>query len=100
MRTIIAGAALAVMLAGPAGAAECKVEEFRSRLGIAVPIVEGVSNCERGAATIRAYDGEGEGRKFLGATATRFFGHVFRARIEGLTEDPARLRFKFTSTGR
>lgn len=134
MRTIIAAAALAVALAGPAAAdgkieetpldygglaadparrtpepllpppelaaAECKVEEFRSRLGITLLVVEGVSNCERGTATIRAYDGEGEGREFLGATATPFFGHVFRGVIEGVTKDPARLRFKFTIRGR
>lgn len=81
-----------MILAGAAAAHDtspgaCKIEDWRFLSVIAGMVaIEGVTTCTEGKMHMRLYEGEGEDRRFLGASTTYFEGHVFDAMFMDVAE--------------
>lgn len=92
-RIALCALAAGMILAAPAAQAHdtspgaCQIEDWRfvSVIGGFVSI-EGVTTCTEGKMHMRLYEGEGEGRRFLGASTTYFEGHVFDAMFMDVAE--------------
>ena len=83
----IACAALALSLASGGALAcddhvgTCKVEDWKpTYTGMMKALqIDGVATCDKGEIRLRLYDGEGEGRKFIGVETAYIEGHIFTA---------------------
>ena len=57
--------------------------------------IEGSATCDTGQVSMRLYDGEGEGAKFLGVETGYITGHGFKVLKMGISK-PASLSFKYS----
>ena len=91
----LAIAMFAAVLASNAGA--CEVEDWRWRYikMFRWVIVEGVTTCASGVITLRAYEGNGTERKFLGVGTDDFFGFAFIVTVHDVRTPPLILRFDY-----
>ncbi len=57
--------------------------------------IDGVATCDTGRIRLRLYDGEGDGRKFIGVESAFIKGHTFTA-IKFQVAKPAALSIKYS----
>ena len=70
------------------GAGTCQLEDWRWWHSGQMMMIEGVVTCVDGEIIIRAYEGAGENRRFIGVTNAFINGHTFSALI--VTDDQPR----------
>lgn len=97
-RVIAAG--LAFMLASGSALA-CEVEAWRwyHTPSMEVLSLEGATTCRSGELHLRVYEGEGEGRKFLGIDRAYIEGNTFSADIMAIKSAPKTVTIEYSIQG-
>ncbi len=98
MKILVSLAAAAVLWPAFAHAEDCKLEHWKTRHNAVMGmfIVEGVTTCDDGRIIMRLYDGEDEGRKFIGFIRETIRDGTFREIITGVDEKPRNLTVEYT----
>lgn len=79
-------------------AEDCKLEHWKTRHNAVMGmfIIEGITTCDEGRIIMKLFDGEGEGRKFIGFIRETIRDGTFREIITGVTEKPRNLTVEYT----
>ena len=98
-------AALGAALLLPAGMAlacddhhgVCEIEDWKHTYTPMLEAIQidGVATCDTGRIRLRLYDGEGDGRKFIGVESAFIKGHIFKA-VKLQAAKPAALSIKYS----
>ena len=75
----------------------CKIEDWKhTYTGMMKALqIDGVATCDKGRIVMRLYDGDGEGRKFIGVETAFIKGHAFQA-IKLQVPPPRNLSIKYS----
>ena len=76
---------------------KCKVEDWKhTYTGMMKALqIDGVATCDKGRIVLRLYDGEGDGRKFIGVETAFIEGHAFQA-VKLQVAAPRELSIKYS----
>ena len=92
---LVAGTATAIACDDHAG--RCEIEDWSHKYTAPMKMlmIDGVATCDEGEIRLRLYDGEGEGRTFLGVERAFIEGHIFKALVIDVAK-PASLSIKYS----
>ena len=102
MRALVTALAAGTLSAGAALACDdhhgvCEIEDWtHTYTGMMEALqIDGVATCDTGRIRLRLYDGEGDGKKFIGVESAFIKGHTFTA-IKLQVAKPAALSIKYS----
>ena len=98
MHRIVCFVTLALLAGvGVAIGADCKLEDWRYRHVPLLKIIwiEGSTTCDKGEIRIRAYDTSEGTPRFIGVDNAFIKGHIFKARVSDVPNNPRSMEVKY-----
>ena len=96
MRSLTMALVAGTLVVGTAVADECALEDWTHTYTAVMQAltIQGATTCKTGTIHLRLYDGEGEGRRFIGVETGYIEGYIFEA-ILLQVKKPAALSIKY-----